>query len=123
MQFVSGSQKLMDKLPSYSSQQQTISRFSPTDFFPDADLSKLEWKLAERVVFDTSYLPGETFPESRTEVASLWTQTYLYFAFWLKYTELYTYAGEDASLERWGLWDRDVVEVFINPLPERINSY
>lgn len=114
---------LMDNLPSYSSRQQTISRFSQTDFLPDADLTKPEWKHAEKVVFDTSYLPGETFPESRTEVASLWTKTHLYFAFSSKYTELCTYVGEDASLERWGLWERDVVEVFINPFPERMNSY
>jgi len=81
------------------------------------------WEIASRIIFDTSYRPGERFPEARTEVASLWSNTYLYFAFWSKYTELYTYAGEEVSQERWGLWERDVVEVFINPFPDRMNTY
>lgn len=113
----------MNGLPAYLSQQRTVSIFSPADFVPDGDLTKQEWEIAPRIIFDTSYRPGERFPEARTEVASLWSNTYLYFAFWSKYTELYTYSGEDASQERWELWERDVVEVFINPFPDRINTY
>ena len=113
----------MTEPPTYVSQQLTVSRFSRVDFVADADLTKKVWEIASRIIFDTSYRPGERFPEARTEVASLWSNTYLYFAFWSKYTELYTYAGEEVSQERWGLWERDVVEVFINPFPDRMNTY
>jgi len=113
----------MTDLKAYLSEQRIVSRFSGAGFVPDADLTKKEWGIAERISFDTSYRPGERFPGACTEVASLWSNTHLYFAFWSKYTELNTYSGEDASLERWGLWERDVVEVFVNPFPDRINTY
>ncbi len=109
--------------PPYLSQQRVISKFSPKDFVPDGDISKREWSASEKVTFDTSYLPGENFPEAITEVATLWTGSYFYVAFWSKYTELFTYLAEDISQERWGLWDRDVVEVFVNPFPEQANIY
>lgn len=113
----------MTDLPAYLSEQRIISSFSKADFVPNADLTKKEWEIAARIRFDTSYRPGERFPEAHTEVASLWSNTHVYFAFWLKYTDLYTYSGEDASHERWGLWERDVVEVFVNPFPVRMNTY
>lgn len=56
-------------------------------------------------------------------MASLWSNTHLYFAFSSKYTELYTYTGEDVAQERFELWDRDVVEIFINPFPDTMNRY
>lgn len=113
----------MTKSLSYSSQHTAVSRFCPTDFVADANLAKREWEIAEKVVFDTSYWPEMKFPEAWTEAASLWSETFIYFAFRSRYTELFTYAEEDAEAERVGLWDRDVVEVFINPFPERMNVY
>ena len=56
---------------------------------------------------------------SETQVASLWTPHYIYFAYWCRYQSLNIYAGEDPAKERWELWNRDVVEAFINPQPER----
>jgi hypothetical protein len=53
----------------------------------------------------------------------LWSEIFFYFSFAANYTELFTYTDEDVSLERVGLWDRDVVEVFLNPFPEKINTY
>lgn len=79
--------------------------------------------MAEKIVFATSYYPEIKFSEARTEVASLWSETFLYFAFTAHFTELFTYKDEDVSQKRVGLWDRDVVEVFLNPFPERINVY
>ena len=58
-----------------------------------------------------------------TRVASLWTETYIYFAFWSRYDSLNLYEGENPNVERWRLWERDVVEVFLNPQPERVNHY
>jgi hypothetical protein len=63
------------------------------------------------------------FPDSETQVASLWTPTFVYFAFWCKYRTLNIYEADDSAKERWELWNRDVIEAFINPQPERFLHY
>ena len=56
----------------------------------------------------------------KTRVAVVWSDRYIYFAFSGHYESLNVYEGEDIAKERWELWNRDVVEVFANPQPERI---
>jgi hypothetical protein len=99
------------------------SEFTPADFPSDGDLSKKVWKEARRITFDQDAFGRSHFPDSEVQVASLWTPGYVYFAYWCKYRSLNIYAGEDPAKERWGLWDRDVVEAFINPQPERFLHY
>ena len=65
----------------------------------------------------------EVPPQSATEVASVWTPHYVYFAYRCKYTELNVFKDADAFVEKWQLWDRDVVEVFLNPHPTRVSHY
>jgi alpha-galactosidase len=108
---------------SYASDIQLLARRSPVDFLPDGDLSKDSWKYAEPVKFDHDASGKSHYPEVSTSVASLWTETHIYFGFWGRYDSLNVYEGEDARVERWQLWDRDVVEVFLNPQPERVNHY
>lgn len=93
------------------------------DFKPDADLNKSAWKHAKWFEFDRDISGANAHPESSTQVASLWTEKYVYFAFKCRYDVLNVYEGEDISKERWELWNRDVAEVFINPQPERITHY
>ncbi|HLK32430.1 MAG TPA: carbohydrate-binding family 9-like protein [Terriglobales bacterium] len=93
------------------------------DFAPDGDLSKPVWQHATRATFEHNYTGEKTYPELKTEVASLWSDHYVYFAFWCKYRHISTYQGEDPARERWELWERDVVEVFLNPQPERVKHY
>jgi hypothetical protein len=107
----------------YTSNVQIQARFSPEGFTPDGDLEKEVWKKAEWVHFDHDMSGQKTHPEAATEVASFWTVNYVYFAFRCKYTALNIYEGEDIAKERWELWNRDVVEVFANPQPERVNHY
>jgi alpha-galactosidase len=76
-----------------------------------------------RATFDHNYTGDKRYPELKTEVASLWSDKYVYFAFWCKYRHLNVYQGEDPAKERWELWERDVVEVFLNPEPDKINHY
>jgi hypothetical protein len=99
------------------------SEFTPADFLPDGDLSKNVWKDARRITFDQDAFGRSHFPDSEVQVASLWTPGYVYFAYWCKYRSLNIYAGENPAKKRWGLWDRDVVEAFINPQPERFPHY
>ena len=107
----------------YSSSVVAETRLSSTDFAPDGDLTKPAWKPAKWLEFDNDASGKSHYPEVTTRVASLWTQTHIYFAFSGRYDSLNIYEGEDPKPERWQLWDRDVVEVFLNPQPERVNHY
>jgi len=112
-----------EKAVNYPSDLTIISRYCAADFVPNGDLSKPVWKGAEQLRFDQAAAGRMPYPEGETLVASLWTSGYIYFAFAAKYTVLNCYEGEPVEKERWGLWNRDVVEVFINPDPERANHY
>ncbi len=107
----------------YAGNQSIVSRFLAQDFVPDGNLEKKIWSEAETVTFDMPAGAGKRYPESSTRVASAWTAGYVYFAYWCRYTSLNYYEGESTAKERWKLWDRDVVEVFINPEPARFHHY
>ena len=99
------------------------SKFLAADFAPDGNLSKKVWKDAVRITLDRDRFGQTRFPDSEVQVASLWTPGYVYFAYRCRYRSLNIYAGEDPAKERWELWNRDVVEAFINPQPERFGHY
>jgi|ERR1051325_5902205 alpha-galactosidase len=107
----------------YSSSVQLEATRVSLEFVPDGDLTKPPWKHAKWVKFDNDASGKVHYPEAATRVASLWTETHIYFAFSSRYDSLNIYEGEDPKPERWQLWDRDVVEVFLNPQPERVNHY
>ena len=108
---------------SYTSNARITSKFSPEDFVPDGNLDKQVWKTADWVVMDHDASGQKRYPQSATEIATLWTPRYVYFAYRCKYESLNIYQDEDPAVEKWGLWNRDVVEVFINAQPERVNHY
>src|SRR2546423_3794386 len=107
----------------YSSNVQIEVRRAPTDFLPDGDLAKALWKQANVVEFDHDASGKVHHQELATRVAALWSEKYIYFAFWSHYDALNMYEGEDPAKERWKLWERDVAEVFLNPDPARVPHY
>ena len=107
----------------YISKSQFISKSTAKDFVPDGSLTKPAWRGAAWVKVDRDAFKPVNFPQSATEIASLWTPAFVYFAYRCKYTTLNTFESKDPSKEFWTLWDRDVVEVFLNPQPERIKHY
>ena len=118
----------------YTSPIAIVSRRAARDFVPDGNLDKPVWQGAGKISFDRDWTGGKHFPQLtldefrkdaqlRTDVLTLWTDKYVYFGFRCKYTVLNMYQGEDINKERWGLWDRDVVEVFLNPEPVNIHHY
>jgi Carbohydrate family 9 binding domain-like len=107
----------------YLSTAETAAKYSTQDFAPDANLSKKTWKQAKWIEFDHDPTGKTENPSIRTRVAAIWTDHYIYFAFSGRYDSLNIYKGEDIAKERWELWNRDVVEVFLNPQPERISRY
>ena len=93
------------------------------DFVPDGDLGKEPWSTISRTTFETSYTPAQHYPEARTQIAVSWSPAWLYIAFWSRYTGLNVYPDGESSGRKWELWMRDVVEVFINPFPEKPLRY
>ena len=107
----------------YVSDSQAISKFITHDFVPDGNLQKPVWHKAVWMKVDHDAYISATYPASATEIASLWTPDYAYFAFKCKYTNLNVYENGDASKDFWELWNRDVVEIFLNAHPEHMNQY
>jgi hypothetical protein len=108
---------------SYSSNIRIISRFSPRDFLPDGNLQREVWKTADWVRVDHDMSGQKEYPQSAMEIATAWTPHYVYFAYRCNYTVLNVFEDADPAVEKQGLWTRDVVEVFLNPQPERVNHY
>jgi len=107
----------------YLSHCETVATFSASDFAPDGALSKAAWKRARWVEFDHDPTGKTENPSVKTRVAAIWSDRYIYFAFSGQYETVNVYEGEDVSKERWELWNRDVVEVFLNPQPDRVSHY
>ncbi|MBV8553047.1 MAG: carbohydrate-binding family 9-like protein [Acidobacteriaceae bacterium] len=72
------------------------------------------WKDCERQI---------DYPELKTEIRAFWTDTDLYLLFRCPYTVLNVFLPPNNSAERVGLWDRDVVEMFIGDDWSNIRHY
>jgi hypothetical protein len=113
----------MDPTGPYTSEHQITAAFSPEDFVPNGDLQKRVWQEAGRIHFAHDWRGERLYPHADTQVAAFWTPHDIGFAFWCKYTTLNVYEDEDPNQEKWRLWDRDVVEVFVNPAPQHLRHY
>ncbi len=107
----------------YVSDSRMISNRVNQDFSPDGKLDNPAWRRATWMKFDRDAFSSATYPQAATEIASLWTQDYVYFGYRCKYTILNTFEGKDPTKDFWTLWERDVVEVFLNPQPDRMKHY
>ena len=107
----------------YLSKSQFISTSVARDFIPDGNLEKPVWRDAHWVKVDHDPFKRVALPQSATDIASHWTARYVYFAYRCKYTTLNLYKGKEPDKDFWTLWDRDVVEVFLNPEPDRMKHY
>lgn len=81
------------------------------------------WDKAKPVQFDADWKGENNDPERGTEVQLLWTPQHLYLRFRARYRTITVFADADASGRRDHLWDRDVVEVFLQPDPSSARHY
>jgi Carbohydrate family 9 binding domain-like len=109
--------------PAYSSTNETQAKRANADFDVDANVMKKAWRNVPWAKFDHDVSGQYRYPDLATRVAATWTDNYIYFAFSCHFDRLNTYEGEDTSKQRWELWNRDVVEVFVNPRPEHLTHY
>jgi hypothetical protein len=89
-----------------------------------ADLGHVAWRLALPHAIDRLW-NGDPAPTALATTARLlWTTTHLWIGYECGYSELDIDAEIDTSVERVGLWDRDVCEAFIqHPGESREDSY
>jgi alpha-galactosidase len=79
--------------------------------FPSAS----EWKLATPVSFCADWQGNNADQQRRTDVRILWSPETLFIQFVNGYRELLTFDDAEPDGYRFGLWDRDVAEAFIQP--------
>jgi predicted TIM-barrel fold metal-dependent hydrolase len=100
------------------------------DFPPTGALAEPEWDHAAPGWIECATRDGGVVSELSTNVRALWSDRYLYLGFVAPYTQLTVFDPPLASGKRFdmnqpglSLWDRDVVEAFINADPDNLNHY
>lgn len=93
------------------------------DFDPDGDLTEAAWDRARPVWVEYGSLKHDARAELSTQVRILYSDRFIYFGWECPFTELTTFDNPSAERERLGLWDRDVVEVFVGSDWTNINRY
>ncbi len=82
------------------------------DFKLDGNGNPL-WQKAQAVPIECTLKDGRAIPEISTTVRCVWTDHYLYFGYQCPFSEITVFTPPDLKKERFGLWERDVVEAFI----------
>lgn len=101
---------------------ETKARRIDRDFVPDGRLDEPAWGLTPLARVEYSLKESVARPELSTSVRLLWSDNYLYLAYEAPYTKL-TMRENPSKEERLGLWEDDVVEVFIAADPEQLTRY
>jgi predicted TIM-barrel fold metal-dependent hydrolase len=101
-----------------------------TDFEPDGDLSKSAWQKSQPVRIEYAGKDCSAVPELSTAVRVLWSDAYLYLGYDCPYTRLTVFEPAQSVKKRYdmgkpgvSLWDRDLVEAFINADPQNVRHY
>ncbi len=113
---------ILPLLFSQQAQAVLLSHSTPQDFALTADPSSPNWKDVPGVVTSHDRY-GKPVPNARTEIRSQWTNNHLYFLFISQFEGMRLTANPSKTQESWGIWDYDVVEVFIGHDLERIHLY
>jgi hypothetical protein len=93
------------------------------DFKPDGRLHERAWAGAPTARIEYGSKDGDANPELATTARFLWTERHLYAGFEGRYGRLTTFGKAAGGSERLGLWERDVVEVFLGTDPNRAHRY
>ena len=104
---------LLLQLAAYSQNKGVIvSQRAKADFALTADPNASNWKVVTGVVTEISRR-GESVPNHRTEIRSVWTSKNLYLLFICQYEELNLKANPSTTTETNKLWEWDVAEAFL----------
>ena len=81
------------------------------------------WKAAASAWMTRDCTKTIDYPKLKTEVRAFWTDQYLYLLFICPYETLNIFLPSQNDKARPGLWDRDVVEIFLGADWESIGRY
>lgn len=81
------------------------------------------WETAEGIAFCQDWRGLNHDPERGTEVRLIWTAKTLYLRFVARYRNITVFEDAGADGRRDRLWERDVVEVFLQPAGSAARSY
>lgn len=81
------------------------------------------WETAKPIRFNTDWQGKNADPKLETEVRLLWTPEKLYLKFCARYKTLTIFADAEPNGRRDHLWDRDVVEVFLQSDRSQLHRY
>jgi hypothetical protein len=81
------------------------------------------WKRAQPITFCEDWQGANPDAGRQTQVRALWSKETLYLRFECRYRELFVFEDSDSNGRRDRLWERDVVEVFLQPDPSRPSHY
>lgn len=93
------------------------------NYIDDAAPLAAEWNSAKPVSFCSDWQGKNPDLARHTEIRILWSRRTLYLRFECRYRELHTFQDCDANGRRDHLWDRDVVEAFLQPDPAQEGFY
>jgi alpha-galactosidase len=113
---------MMESLGGNSPEESVAKRVAPgriEEGFPAAE----DWDAAPPVVFEADWQGRNPDPQRGTEVRLLWSDETLFLRFRCRYRTLTTFEDSDPDGRRNQLWDRDVVEVFLQPDPANPRRY
>lgn len=82
-----------------------------------------EWQDARPISFIADWLGKRPDPARETQARILWSQQILYLRFECRYRELFVFHDSRPDGRRDHLWDRDVVEAFLQPDPSHPPFY
>lgn len=81
------------------------------------------WETARPALMDRNSFKAEFAAKSLTSVRALYSSEFAYFRFDARYAQLTTFEPPQMDKERIGLWDKDVVEIFVGTDPAKPNIY
>lgn len=81
------------------------------------------WQKAAAITFCSDWQGNNADLGRETCVRILWSPLALYLRFECRYRELHVFQDSDVNGRRDHLWDRDVVEAFLQPVPSQQRIY
>jgi len=113
----------LDSATCAQSEAEIIAAYVGRSLAVDAAHPSADWQKATPVVFCADWQGKNPDPGRETRVRVLWSADTLYLRFECRYREIYVFDDADANGRRDHLWDRDVVEAFLQPDPSRPRFY
>jgi hypothetical protein len=89
----------------------------------NTDARSATWKGAASAWIVKDCTKTVEYPAVKTEVRAFWTDEHIYFLFICPYKSLNIFEPTQNDKPRVGLWDRDVVEMFLGPDWDNIGHY